>query len=300
MQKLKLGTRKSKLAMIQADIVSTLFKNQLGIDCEIIKYCTSGDQNKNSALYDIGGKGLFIKELEEALLNKEIDLAIHSLKDVPGIIDDRFEVVSMLEREDPRDVLVSLSAKSLDDLQPGAKIGTSSPRRIAYLRQLRPDLKTELLRGNLDTRIAKVTDGEFDATLLAYAGIKRLYGELDPKLFSPISTDDIIPAVGQGVISLEVRREDAETKEICRKINHQETFDLVTIERIFLQTLEASCRTPAAAYAKRNGATIEVSFMFADDDWNNLRSKKIQASSLEEARDAASKIAHELRSGSDG
>jgi hydroxymethylbilane synthase len=295
MQRLKLGTRKSKLAMIQADIVSSLLKSQLGIDPEIVTFTTSGDKNKSSALYDVGGKGLFIKELEEALVKKEIDIAIHSLKDIPGVIDNRFEIVSMLEREDPRDVLVSLSAKTLSDLKPSDRIGTSSPRRIAYLKKIRPDLTPQLLRGNLDSRLEKIQKGEFDATLLAYAGIKRLYKDLDPNICNPISTEDIIPAVGQGVIALEVRKDDLTSKNICLQINHQETFDLVNVERAFLRTLEASCRTPAASYARRVGEEIEISFMLADDNWDNLRSKKILAKSLEEAEDLAISIAHELR-----
>lgn len=293
MQKLKLGTRKSKLALIQANIVSSLLKTKLNIDSEIVGFCTSGDKIKKSALYDIGGKGLFIKELEEALLNKEIDIAIHSLKDVPGLIDDRFEIAGMLAREDPRDVLVSKQAKSIMDLKPNAVIGSSSPRRIAYLKKIRPDLEIKVLRGNLDSRMNKIVSGEYDATFLAFAGLKRLYGKIDEQICNIISDEVIIPAVGQGVIGLEVLKGNEDIKSICQQINDQETFDLANIERIYLEKLDASCRTPTAAYAKRlrGGKVIHISFMFADDNWDNIVSEAREANSLEEAQQIAIDVA---------
>jgi len=270
MHKIKLGTRKSKLALVQANIVAELVKNKLGIECELVHIVTSGDKEKTKPLYDIGGKGLFIKEIEEALLRKDIDLAVHSLKDVPGIISENLEIAAMLEREDPRDVLLCSTAHKIVELPYGARVGSSSPRRIIYLRKLRPDLEITTLRGNLDTRYNKIVDGEFDATVVAFAGLKRLYGELDNSICHPISINDMLPAIGQGVIGLEIRRDDDMMREICAQINHQLTWDLVSAERSFLEHLEAGCRTPAAALAVATEDGMKVAFMLANDEWQNV------------------------------
>lgn len=268
MQKIRIGTRKSKLALVQTDIVIKAIE-ALGFECEPVHITTSGDINKTKPLYEIGGKGLFIKEIEEALIKKEIDIAVHSLKDVPGVIPNSLEITAMLEREDPRDALLCRVAISIQDLPHGAKIGTTSPRRTIYLRKLRPDLNITTLRGNLDSRYQKILDGELDGAIVAMAGLKRLYRELDHSICHPIPITDMLPAIGQGVIGLEIRRDDARMREVCSKINHQPTWDLATAERGFLEHLEASCRTPAAALASIIDSGMRVDFMLATDNWEN-------------------------------
>jgi hydroxymethylbilane synthase len=270
MQKIRLGTRKSKLALAQTNIVMQAIEARLDIECEIVHITTSGDINKTDPLYEIGGKGLFIKEIEEALINNVIDIAVHSLKDVPGIIPDPLMIAAMLEREDPRDVLLCKIAKSIQDLPLGAKIGTTSPRRIIYLRKLHPDLYITTLRGNLDSRYQKILDGELDGAIVAMAGLKRLYGKLDNSMCHPIPVTDMLPAIGQGVIGLEIRCDDVRMKEICAQINHQPTWDLVMAERGFLEYLEATCKTPAAALARKTIDGMRVDFMLATDDWKNI------------------------------
>jgi hydroxymethylbilane synthase len=294
MQKIRLGTRKSKLAIAQTNIVMRVIESTLAIECEPVYITTSGDINKTKPLYEIGGKGLFIKEIEEALLTKEIDIAVHSLKDVPGVIPDSLMIAAMLEREDSRDVLLCEIARTIQELPHGAKIGTTSPRRIIYLRKLRPDLDIVTLRGNLDSRYQKLMDGEFDGAIVAIAGLKRLYSELDHEICHPIPVTDMLPAIGQGVIGLEIRRDDDRIRGICSKINHQPTWDLMMAERAFLEHLEASCRTPAAALAVKTHDGMKVDFMLATDDWQNVITETASCS-LKEGYELGKKMAIEMK-----
>jgi hydroxymethylbilane synthase len=265
---IRIGTRASKLAMIQANIVAA----KLGNPCEIIPIITSGDKELSKPLYDIGGKALFIKELEDALLADRIDMAVHSLKDVPGILPEGFTIAAILEREDPRDALVSKIANKISDLPVGAVVGTSSPRRMAYLMRLRPDLKLVNLRGNVDTRVGKIMSGELDAAILSYAGLKRL--RLAPSdICNPIATSEIMPAIGQGAIAVETLKSK---EDICSSLNHQMTSDLIQAERAFLEHIGADCRTPAAAFARIESGQMIVDFMLAENDLSRMVERRVE------------------------
>ena len=266
---IRIGTRASKLALIQANIVA----KKLDCPYEIIPITTSGDKELSKPLYDIGGKALFVKELEEALLADKIDIAVHSLKDVPGILPEGFVIAAMLEREDPRDALVSKGARNISDLPSGAIVGTSSPRRMAYLRHLRPDLKLINLRGNVDTRVGKIVSGELDATILSYAGLKRL-GIAPNEICTPIEVSEIIPAIGQGVIAIETL---VSKQNICSNLNHQLTFDLMQAERAYLEHMCADCKTPVAAYARMELEQMVVDFMSAaENDFSKMASRTVR------------------------
>ena len=260
----RIGTRASPLAMLQASYVAKIIKSKLFLDCELIPIITSGDKAKNVVLYDIGGKGLFIKELEEALLSKEIDLAVHSLKDVPGMIPKGFQIAAMLEREDARDTLVSNHGYDIRNLPIGANVGTSSSRRRLQILSIRPDLNIVPCRGNIETRIKQIDDKNLSAIILANVGLTRLGVKAKSSI---ISTQDMIPAAGQGVISVEILSDNKFAAEICREINHISTWKLLQAERAFLEALNADCRTPIAAYARFNEANnniVNASYMFAD------------------------------------
>lgn len=294
MKKIRVGTRGSKLALKQAEIVSNLIKEKLGLDSEIISIKTSGDKIQDKPLYDIGGKALFLKEIEEALLDNKIDIAVHSLKDVPGIMPEELEISAMLKREDPSDIFISKSGKTISELEKGSVVGSSSPRRIMYLKKMRPDLDIKPIRGNLDTRISKVMNSEYDGTILAAAGLKRLYGEIDCNISSQISMNEMLPAIGQGVIALEIRKYDEFSRDICRKINHKETFDLVSIERAFLEHVQADCKSPVAGYVRRvEGPKLELNFMLSDTSWKRIESFT-QICELKEARKVAIMAAEKL------
>ncbi len=208
---------------------------------------TSGDRIQDRSLADAGGKGLFTKELEEALFSNAIDLAVHSMKDVPAALPKGLSIAAVLPREDPRDAFLSNKAKTLADLPKGARIGTSSVRRQALVARARPDLQVALLRGNVDTRIAKLDAGEFNAILLAYAGLKRLGLEVRVTSFMPI--DDWLPALSQGAIGIEIRESDSETASLVLQLNHQPTEIALACERAFQLALDGSCRTPIGGLA---------------------------------------------------
>ncbi|CAN7943509.1 unnamed protein product, partial [Ixodes pacificus] len=247
---IRIGTRKSPLALIQTNLVIQQIKQFFpDINCEIVPIITSGDLIQNKPLYDIGGKALFLKEIEQALLDKKIDLAVHSLKDVPGRIPEELVIAAVLERKDPRDVFVCLNYKSIEELPQNAVIGSSAVRRKAFIQKIRPDLKATVFRGNVDSRIKKLMTGEVDATILAYAGLKRL-GAFNPEYCHLIEYSQMLPCIGQGVIAVEIRQDDNAMLEICNQINHIPTFELIKPERAFLEYLDANCRTPIAAYSK--------------------------------------------------
>ena len=269
---IKVGTRKSKLAMIQTNLVCDLIKKHFpDITIEIIPIVTSGDKILNKNLYNIGGKALFLKELEEQLIASNIDLAVHSLKDVPGIIPEELSIAAVLPREDARDVLISTKFTNLQEIDDNSIIGSSSVRRKVILEQLNPNIKFTQFRGNVETRLNKLRQGEVDATILALAGLKRL-NLFDPKICHPIELNDMLPAAGQGIIGIEIRKSDQSMQELCKQINDQETWYLAAAERGFLTELDASCRTPMAAYAKYdNQGKIIADYMLASEDGKSVK-----------------------------
>jgi len=251
-KKYRIGTRGSPLALAQAEETRqrllTAHKGNLSPDnLEIVVIKTTGDRIQDRALSEAGGKGLFVKEIEEELLSGAIDFAVHSMKDVETKLPDGLVIDCILPREDARDVLITANGGSLADLPEGALVGTSSLRRQAQVLNRRPDLKVCLFRGLVDTRLRKLRDGEADATLLAYAGLKRLGKEqVVSELLSP---EDMLPAVAQGAIGIECRADDVETAALLKPINDSVSAARVFCERAMLAVLDGSCRTPIAGYA---------------------------------------------------
>lgn len=268
---IRIGTRKSKLALTQTNLVIEQIKQHFpNINCEIVEITTSGDLIQNKPLYDIGGKALFLKEIEQALLDKKVDLAVHSLKDVPGIIPEDLSIEAVLEREDSRDVFVCLTHKSIEELPKNAVIGTSSVRRKLCVQRMRPDLEIIVFRGNVDSRINKLINKEVEATILAYAGLKRL-DAFNPEYCHLIEHSQMLPCIGQGVIAIEIRKDDHDMIEICKQINHLPTFELIKPERALLEYLDANCRTPIGAYSKYlDNGDIQTDFMLGNLDGSKI------------------------------
>ncbi|HXC55558.1 MAG TPA: hydroxymethylbilane synthase [Rhizomicrobium sp.] len=250
---LRLGTRGSKLALVQANMVRDRLLAR-GAACEIVILKTSGDRIQDRSLADAGGKGLFVKELEDALLRDDIDLAVHSMKDVPTALPPGLDLSAFLEREDPREAFLSPKAKSLDELPRGARVGTSSVRRHAQALRRRPDLEIVLLRGNVDSRIAKLDAGAMDAIFLALAGLKRL--GLQDRATAILDPKDCLPSLGQGVVGIEIRDTDTRARELTGLLNHPPTEIALICERAFQAALDGSCRTPIAGLATLDGDTL--------------------------------------------
>jgi len=264
---LRIGTRGSPLALVQARTVRARLAKALSVDEDAIELTiirTSGDAIQDRPLSEVGGKGLFTKEIEEALLSGRIDLAVHSAKDMPTLSQPGLMLAACLEREDPRDVFISLKAKSLQDLPPGATLGTASLRRQAIAKRLRPDLNVVPLRGNVETRLRKIEAGEVDATLLALAGLKRL--GLTQHATKIMSAEEFLPAVGQGAIGIEARENDARTRDILAGIDHADTFTALAAERAFLAELDASRKTPIAGHATLLDDTLQFRGLIARPD----------------------------------
>lgn len=246
---IKIGTRGSKLALWQANWVkSALNARNISIAVELVPIKTRGDKILDVPLAKVGGKGLFVKEIEDALLNGHIDLAVHSMKDMPSEIPDGLCIGAIPEREIPQDVLISKKGLMLHDLKPGARIGTSSIRRSAQLLHARPDLVILPLRGNLDTRLKKLKTENLDAIILAAAGVKRL--GLEKSITEYLDENVMLPAVGQGALCIEIRQNDPEIEQIIAVLNHRETWSVVMGERAFLNRLEGGCQVPIAAHGK--------------------------------------------------
>ena len=247
---LRIGTRGSPLALAQAGMVRDALAEAHGLDPARIEFQvirTTGDRIQDRPLAEAGGKGLFAKEIEEALIDRRIDLGVHSSKDMPTFLPEGLVLSTFLQREDARDAFISRKARNLAELPPGAVVGTSSPRRQALLRRMRRDLKVVDLRGNVETRLRKLDDGVADATLLALAGLKRL--GLAAVAAKVLELDEFLPAVGQGAIGIETRADDAKIRDLLAPINHVETAIGLMCERAFLAALDGSCRTPIAGYA---------------------------------------------------
>lgn len=248
---LKIATRKSPLALWQAQYVKTQLQNHHhNLQVELVKMTTKGDQMLGSPLAEIGGKGLFIKELEAGMLAAKADLAVHSAKDMPYKIPVQFRLAAILKRENPFDAFVSNNFNSILDLPGGAKIGTCSKRRIVQLTAIRPDLLIKDLRGNVNTRLKKLDDGEFDAIILACAGLIRL--GFDDRITQQLSTQQSLPAVGQGAIGIEIRADDEQTLSLIRPLIDDETTKAVTAERAMNAKLQGGCSSPIAGFATVN------------------------------------------------
>jgi hydroxymethylbilane synthase len=245
---LRIGTRGSLLAKWQAEFVRKQLFQATGVEAEIVIIKTAGDKMQQAPLTQIGGKGVFIKELEEALLDESIDLAVHSVKDVPTDTPSRLSFPAVCRRDDVRDCLVSANGAALANLRQGARVGTSSLRRQAQLRHIRPDLDIRELRGNVDTRLRKVESGEYEAILLAKAGLDRL--GLSQRITEILSPDLCMPAVGQGAIAVETRLKDTEAADALAKLDDAETRTAIIAERALLGALHGGCQVPIGAWAR--------------------------------------------------
>ena len=259
-RKIMIGTRGSKLALIYAEIAKNKIldlKEKFNIsEVSIQKIKTDGDEIQNVRLSDTGGKGLFSKKIEDQLKEKKIDIAVHALKDMPSIETDGLLTQCFLERNDPREVLITRNKKTLKELKDGSVVGTSSYRREFQLNRQNSKLKFKLIRGNVDTRLKKLNDGLYDAIILSIVGIKFL--GLEKYISQKFSTSEIIPSVGQGVIALQCRKEDIETQDILKNINHINTKSCVEAERNILKVLEGDCETAIGAHAQITEGKISV------------------------------------------
>jgi hydroxymethylbilane synthase len=266
---LRIATRKSQLALWQAEHVAGLLREAHdGLEVELVPMLTQGDRIQDRSLAAIGGKGLFIKELEVALEEGRADIAVHSMKDLPGDLPAGLTIAAVLERADARDALLTASAGRLDDLPLGARVGTSSLRRQAQLLAARPDLAIQGLRGNVDTRLRRLETGDMDAIVLACAGLirlgleSRITARLDPKMF--------VPAVAQGVIGIECRAADSRTLGLVTGLNHRDTRIAMDAERAFAHRLGGSCQSPIAAHARLEGQRLLLDGLVAEPDGSRL------------------------------
>lgn len=249
MRKIIVGSRRSKLALTQTNwVIDQLKKAGMPFEFEVKEIVTKGDVILNVTLSKVGGKGLFVKEIEQAMLDKEIDIAVHSMKDMPAELPEGLEIGCTPKRVDPRDALISEKYSSLRELPNGAVVGTSSLRRAAQLLNRRPDLTMKSIRGNIDTRLEKLRSGEFDAIILAAAGLERM-GWSSDVVTEYLDIDLCLPAVGQGSLAIECRSEDSEVKELLSTLNDEYTYQTVQAERAFLNSLEGGCQVPIAAFA---------------------------------------------------
>jgi len=261
MRQFAIGTRGSKLAVIQAqELQNHLAKLFPELKTNLVKIGTTGDRNVTAPLDEFAGQGIFVKELEKALLDERIDLAVHSLKDLPTEIPAGLRLAAVTTRLDPRDVLVSRAAK-VSELATGSKVGTGSRRRAVQLLAIRPDLQVCNIRGNIDTRLGKVSNGEFDAIIVAAAGMIRL--GLQDRISEHLPIEHFTPAVGQGALGIEIRSEDREVLSLVLKISHKPTWQAVTAERAFLQELGGGCRAPIAALGTISAETLRLAGMVA-------------------------------------
>ncbi|MDH4237800.1 MAG: hydroxymethylbilane synthase [Nitrospira sp.] len=275
-----LGTRASKLALQQSEwFQSRIHAVAPDVRVALRKIQTSGDKIVDVPLAKIGGKGLFVKEIEEALLAGEIDLAVHSMKDVPAQLPDGLDILCVPAREDARDALISRDGRSFKDLPQGARVGTASLRRQAQLLNARPDLRIEMLRGNLDTRLRKLKEGQFDAIVLAAAGLHRLaWAQEITEYLDPVLS---LPAIGQGALGIEGRSDDQFVRSVLELLNDRTTATAVTAERAFLARLEGGCQVPIAAYATLSNGQLMMDGLVASVDGKTVLRDRIQGSSQE-------------------
>jgi hydroxymethylbilane synthase len=290
--KIRIGTRGSKLAIVQCEWVRERIRStNPAVEVGLVRIKTEGDKILGSPLSKIGGKGLFVKEIEEALLDGRVDLAVHSMKDLPAELPEGLILAAFPEREDPHDVLISNGNLPLSELPKGGRLGTSSLRRAAQVLHLRPDLEILPLRGNVDTRLKKLKRGDFDAVILAAAGINRL--GLAEEISQILTTVDVLPAIGQGVLGLEVRRDDRTVIDLLAAMNHRPTELAATAERAFLQKLEGGCQVPIAGLARLDGDALNLEGMVAELDGSRLLRDKIRGPG-EQARELGASLAGRL------
>lgn len=291
-QTIRIGTRGSLLALKQSEAVKETLESLwpgLRVELEIIK--TTGDKILDVPLAKVGGKGLFVKEIEDALLSRQVDLAVHSMKDVPSVLPDELMIGAVPEREDPRDVLVIHDVHELSQLPAGSVVGTSSLRRAAQIRKLRPDVKIENLRGNLDTRLRKVQEGLYDVIILAAAGLHRMGWQ--ERITSYLDPKDFLPAIGQGAIGIEIRKDDALMRELLTPLHHIETAVAVEAERSLLKTLEGGCQVPIGGHARINGDVVELDGLVASLDGSVIY-RRTRKAPVREAETLGRMLAQEL------
>ncbi len=291
---LRIGTRGSALALAQAHETRDRLMQAHGLAedaFEIVVIKTSGDRIQDRPLSEVGGKGLFTKEIEAAMLAGEIDIAVHSSKDMPTVLPDGLELVAFLPREDVRDAFISPKAQRLADLPQGAVVGSSSLRRQAMIKRLRPDIDVVMYRGNVQTRLQKLAEGVVDATLLAHAGLRRL--GLAHVVTSVIGTEEFLPAVGQGAICIEARADDARTRALLDAIHHAETETCLLAERAFLRVLDGSCRTPIGGLARLVDGRLDFSGLILTPDgrtWHETTRSGAPGDAEEMGRDAGAEL----------
>jgi len=286
--KIRIGTRKSMLALTQSNMIKGMIEARYP-DCEVelMKIVTKGDKILDVPLAKVGGKGLFVKEIEEAMLRGEVDIAVHSMKDVPAELPPDLFIGVVVEREDPRDAFLSVKYKSIKELPQEAKIGTSSLRRRSQLALARPDLEIEDLRGNLDTRIRKLDEGMYDAIILATAGLNRM--GWSERITAFFESADMLPAVAQGAVGIEMRRDDRELIEGLAYLDHRDTSVAVTCERGFLNRLEGGCQVPIGGHATVDGDRISLTGLIASVSGDRFLKETAEGSAAD-----AEKIGREL------
>jgi hydroxymethylbilane synthase len=286
---IKIGTRGSKLALTQANLVADKIKKEApDVNIEICVIKTSGDIMQDISLLKIGGKGVFVKEIEDALLSGAIDLAVHSMKDVPTQTPPGLVFAAVLPREDVRDILVSKGARKIEQMRKGAKIGTGSMRRSAQLLAMLPDLEIVSLRGNLDTRLKKIDTENLDGVIVAAAGVKRM--GLAEKITQYLPVEMMLPAVGQGALGLEIRADDNRLQKLLTKINHVPTHTEITAERAFLRHLGGGCLLPIAALGKLTGDRLSLEGLVAAPRGSDVIRDKVQGAAGE-AEELGKKLA---------
>ncbi|MEH7343679.1 hydroxymethylbilane synthase [Bacillus sp. JJ1532] len=282
MRKIIVGSRRSKLALTQTNwVIDQLKAIDPSFDFEVKEIVTKGDRILDVTLSKVGGKGLFVKEIEQAMLDKEIDMAVHSMKDMPAVLPEGLIIGSIPEREDHRDALISKDHVRLSDLKPGAVIGTSSLRRGAQLLARRPDLEIKWIRGNIDTRLAKLETDEYDAIILAAAGLKRL-GWASDVVTELLDPDICLPAIGQGALSIECRSDDEELRGLLDKFTCKKTDATVRAERAFLHKMEGGCQVPIAGFAELNGEEIVLTCLVGSPDGKVIYSEQVKGLDPEE------------------
>ncbi len=294
-KKITVGTRGSKLALIYAQIAKTRIMQNLNLNDEDIlikEITTKGDQIQNVRLSEVGGKGLFSTNIEKELQNRKIDIAVHALKDLPAIETEGLLTNTFLERNDPREILLTRDKKKLKELKPEAIVGTSSFRREFQIKNIRKDVNCKSIRGNVDTRIKKLNDGLYDAIILSYAGLKSL--NLIEQVSEIFSVNDIIPSAGQGIISLQCRGDDTEIVSLLNKINHKETRQRAIAERNVLKVLEGDCETAIGVHAsiEKNKITLEAE-LFSLDGTQTFYEKK--TSKIENAKELGEEVGQILK-----
>ena len=291
--RIRIGTRESQLAIAQATEVKLALAAFTEATIELVPIKTTGDKIQGKPLAQIGGKGLFTKELEEALLGGCIEMAVHSMKDMPAFAPPGLLIGAILPREDPRDAYLGRAGLRLEDLPQGAQIGTSSVRRQAQLLAKRPDLQIVPLRGNVITRLQKLAAGPLDATVMACAGLRRL--QIDPTLYTPLPASWMLPAVAQGAIGVQYNQNNQQIAELLAHINHQYSATLVAAERGFLEVLDGSCRTPLAALATyTEGGDLHLEAMVASPDGQHIH-RLTQAGAVEDAVSIGRDIGKQLQ-----